>query len=108
MKIVHFEKMKAFSSEKMKKTNLFNTDRLFCDLYCFEPGQVQKVHAHDGEDKVYTVLEGTGTFQVGEDVETIAAGSSILAPAGQPHGVSNTSGNRLVVLVFMAPRPHHG
>jgi len=108
MNIASFEKMKAFSPEKMKKTNLFNTDRLFCDLYCFEPDQHQKVHAHNGEDKIYTVLEGEGRFQVGEEIETVSAGSSVLAPAGEPHGVTNTSGARLVVLVFMAPKPHHG
>ncbi len=108
MNIANFEKMKTFSPEKMKKTNLFNTEHLFCDLYCLEPDQSQKVHAHTGEDKVYTVLEGEGRFQVGEEIETVSAGSSVLAPAGQEHGVSNTSGKRLVVLVFMAPKPHHG
>ncbi len=107
MNIVAFEKMKTFSSEKMKKINLFNTDRMFCDLYCFEPDQFQKVHAHEGEDKVYTVLEGEGYFQVGEEVETVQAGASILAPAGFPHGVTNNSGKQLVVLVFMAPKPQH-
>lgn len=108
MDIASFEKMKAFSPEKMKKTNLFKTDRMFCDLYCLEPDQFQKVHAHAGEDKIYTVIEGEGRFQVGEETENVSAGSSVLAPAGQPHGVTNASGKRLVVLVFMAPKPHHG
>lgn len=108
MNIATFEKMKAFSPEKMQKTNLFGTERMFCDLYCFEPGQFQKVHAHKGEDKVYCVLEGEGTFQVGEEKESVGAGSAILAPAGLPHGVINPSGARLVVLVFMAPKPSHG
>lgn len=107
MKIATFEKMKIFSPEKMKKTNLFNTDHMFCDLYCFEPNQAQKVHVHEGEDKIYTVLEGEGSFQVGEEIETVVAGSSVLAPAGQSHGVTNTSKKRLVLLVFMAPKPHH-
>lgn len=108
MKIATFEKMKVFSPEKMKKVNLFTTERLFCDLYCLEPDQFQKVHAHAGEDKVYTVLEGEGRFQVGEETETVSAGSSVLAPAGQVHGVTNISGKRLLILVFMAPKPHHG
>ncbi|MFQ5589064.1 MAG: cupin domain-containing protein [Nitrospiria bacterium] len=108
MDIKTFEKMKVFSAEKMKKTNLFGTERMFCDLYCFEPDQFQKVHSHKGEDKIYAVLEGEGTFQVGEDTETVGAGSAILAPAGLPHGVTNRSGARLVVLVFMAPKPSHG
>jgi len=30
-----------FSPEKMKKNGVFETDRFFCDTYCFEPGQEQ-------------------------------------------------------------------
>ncbi len=107
MQIATIEKMKAFSSEKMKKTNLFNTDRMLSDLYCFEPGQTQKAHAHAGEDKIYFVLEGEGVFQVDEDEETISKGSAVIAPAGSVHGVSNRSSESLVCLVFMAPKPSH-
>ncbi|HZR47407.1 MAG TPA: cupin domain-containing protein [Candidatus Manganitrophaceae bacterium] len=91
----------------MKKTNLFDTERMFCDLYCFEPGQTQKPHAHDGEDKVYYVVEGEGLFRVGNEERSIKAQSVVLAPAGVEHGVTNRSSQRLVVLVFMAPKPHH-
>ena len=31
-----------FGPEKMTKVNLFESSRMFCDLYCLEPGQVQK------------------------------------------------------------------
>ncbi len=58
----HFADVHAqarFAAEKMKKNNLFTTDRLFCDVYCFEPGQEQQAHSHAGSDKVYYVLSGT-------------------------------------------------
>jgi quercetin dioxygenase-like cupin family protein len=99
--------IKAFSPEKMKKINLFDAKHLFCDLYCFEPGQVQKPHAHEGEDKIYYVLEGKGKFRVGADERELAAQSIVLAPAGVEHGVSNPGAERLTLLVFMAPPPHH-
>ena len=54
----------SFSEEKMQKNALFDSPRLFYDLYCLLPGQSQKVHAHEGSDKVYYVLEGTGRFTV--------------------------------------------
>jgi mannose-6-phosphate isomerase-like protein (cupin superfamily) len=107
MQVLNIEKMKSFTSEKMKKTNLFDTERMFCDLYCFEPGQAQKPHAHEGEDKVYYVLEGEGLFRVGEEEQSVKAQSIVLAPAGVDHGVTNRSAGRLVVLVVMAPKPHH-
>lgn len=96
-----------FSAEKMKKNGVFETDRFFCDTYCFEPGQEQSPHTHDGQDKVYYVLEGKGSFTVGDEVKELGAGEIALAPAGQNHGVANRSGQRLVTLVFVTPKPHH-
>jgi len=96
-----------FSAEKMKKNGIFETDRFFCDLYCFEPGQVQSPHAHQGADKVYYVLKGKGVFQVGEEERELGEGEIALAASGQKHGVTNRSGERLVVLVYMAPKPGH-
>ena len=61
----HVFSQKAFNEQKMQKVNLFETARMFCDLYCFEPGQEQKTHTHAGADKIYYVLEGRGTFHIG-------------------------------------------
>jgi hypothetical protein len=33
-----------FSSEKLVKVPLFDSDRMFFDVYCVGPGQAQKVH----------------------------------------------------------------
>ena len=95
----------AFSSEKMKKVNLFTTDRMFCDVYCFEPGQAQTPHMHTGSDKIYYVLEGRATIRMGQETRELGAGDIAMAPSGAEHGVSNTSADQLTVLVFMAPRP---
>jgi quercetin dioxygenase-like cupin family protein len=99
--------LKQFSAEKMKKNGVFETDRFFCDTYCFEPGQEQSPHTHGGEDKVYYVLEGKGVFTVENEERELGAGEIVLAPAGQKHGVANRSQQRLVTLVFMTPKPHH-
>ncbi len=105
MKIVSLKDFKTFSDEKMKKLNVFETPRFFCDVYCFEPGQVQKVHAHGDQDKLYFVLEGQGTFQVGVESQVLGEGQGTMAPAGEEHGVMNHTEQRLRVLVFMAPNP---
>ncbi|MGE5218973.1 MAG: cupin domain-containing protein [Chloroflexota bacterium] len=96
-----------FSAEKMKKNGVFETERFFCDTYCFEPGQEQSPHTHAGQDKVYYVLEGRGVFKVGDDERELGAGEIALAPAGQNHGVANRGRERLVTLVFVTPRPQH-
>ena len=96
-----------FSTEKMKKNGVFETERFFCDTYCFEPGQSQSPHTHANEDKVYYVLEGRGWFTVGDEERELGPGEIALAPAGQGHGVDNRSQQRLVTLVFVTPKPHH-
>ena len=95
----------AFSEEKMEKNALFDSPHLFYDAYCLLPGQSQKVHAHEGSDKVYYVLRGTGRFTVGEDERDLGEGNAVIARAGDPHGVRNETQDDLILLVTMAPRP---
>jgi len=97
-----------FAAEKMQKVALFESGRFFCDLYCLAPGQSQRVHSHAESDKVYYVLSGRATIQVGEEAGEAEAGVAVLAPAGLPHGVDNRSGAPATLLVFMAPKPEHG
>jgi quercetin dioxygenase-like cupin family protein len=97
-----------FAAEKMQKVVLFDSERCFCDLYCLAPGQSQRVHSHAGSDKVYYVLSGRATIQVGDEVEDAESGVAVLAPAGMPHGVDNRSGAPVTLLVFMAPKPERG
>ena len=96
----------SFSEGKMKKNSLFDSPHLFYDAYCLLPGQAQKVHAHEGSDKVYYVLRGTGRFTVGEEEEEdLGEGHAVIARAGNPHGVRNETQENLVLLVTMAPKP---
>lgn len=95
----------SFNPDKMVKNSLFDSKCMFYDVYCLEPGQFQKVHAHGGSDKIYLVLEGVGTFTIGEEEATHGAGMAVLARAGVPHGVRNEGPERLKALVVMAPRP---
>lgn len=95
-----------FAPEKMQKINLFETRNFFCDVYCLEPGQEQKAHAHSDEDKIYFVLSGRGMFQVDEAFNELGEQQIVFAPAGSVHGVKNTSDERLTLLVFMTPNPN--
>jgi mannose-6-phosphate isomerase-like protein (cupin superfamily) len=104
----HFAEVRAhvqFSAEKMKKNNLFTTERLFCDVYCFEPGQEQAAHTHSGSDKVYYVLEGTARIRIGTEEREVGPGTAALAPSEVPHAIKNAGAGRLQVFVLMAPKP---
>ena len=97
--------VRRFDAAKMQKLTLFETARFFCDVYCLEPGQSQKAHAHAGSDKVYAVLEGAVVAEIAGEVRELQAGEAVLAEAGSEHGIVNRSQSRAAVLVFMAPKP---
>jgi mannose-6-phosphate isomerase-like protein (cupin superfamily) len=103
MKVINLSDYQQFAVEKMKKNNIFQTSRFFCDIYCFEPGQEQKGHVHGEQDKVYLVLEGQGRFKVGTEECVLEPGQGTIAPASEEHGVVNHTSGRLKVLVFVAP-----
>jgi quercetin dioxygenase-like cupin family protein len=103
-----FATARRFDASKMQKLSLFETERFFCDVYCLLPGQEQKLHAHEGSDKVYAVIEGTVEVSVGAETRTLAQGEAALAPAGKEHAVANRSGAPAALLVFLAPPPSHG
>ena len=90
-------------AEKFYKTTLWQGEHCMVGLNCLETGQTQKTHAHDGADKFYFVLEGSGKFTVGDEERVAETGSLVVAPAGIPHGVTNNCSERLSLLVAIAP-----
>ncbi|MEX2671767.1 MAG: cupin domain-containing protein [Phycisphaeraceae bacterium] len=97
-----------FGDEKMRKVNLFESPRMFCDVYCLKPGQAQKDHDHAANDKVYHTLTGKPTVRIGEETRELPAGQTAVAPAGVIHGVRNDSDENVTLLVMMAPHPSLG
>ena len=97
---------RRFAADKMQKVNLFETPQMFCDVYCLEPGQAQKVPTHAGATKFYYVFAGEGTSTLGDAVSTLGPGGMAWSAPDEPHGVENRSDEKLVVLVSMAPNPN--
>ena len=89
--------------EKFYKTTLWQGEHVMIGMNCLEPQQTQSIHAHQGADKFYFVLEGTGLFTIGDTERAAAAGQLVVAPAGVSHGVTNSGTERLSLLVAIAP-----
>ncbi|MFT7676668.1 MAG: quercetin dioxygenase-like cupin family protein [Planctomycetota bacterium] len=98
--------VRGFAAEKLQKHNLFETEQMFCDVYCLEPGQAQKVHSHQGATKFYYVMQGTGVFTSGEEERELGPGGLSWSVPDEPHGVRNDTEEPLVLLVSMAPNPN--
>ncbi|GAA6743114.1 cupin domain-containing protein [Thermus antranikianii] len=105
MEIKDLKSLVQYNPEKMAKIPVFSSDKMFFDLYALLPGQAQKVHAHEGSDKVYYVLEGEVVVRIGDEEALLVPGMAALARSGEAHGVRNESANPALLLVVMAPRP---
>jgi mannose-6-phosphate isomerase-like protein (cupin superfamily) len=98
---------RSFRADRMARIGLATTERAQLDLYCLEPGQEQRPHAHADQDKIYVVLEGEGAAVLGAEETALEAGDAVVARAGTPHGLRNTGPGRLVALVMVTPPPPH-
>jgi len=96
-----------FQPDKLAKIALAATGRFQLDLYCVAPGQAQKPHVHEAQDKLYYVLRGTGRFSLSGKEEPLGEGEALVARAGVEHGLINDGPNQLVVLVVVVPPPTH-
>ena len=95
----------AWCADRMGKATIFESARLLVGLNAFEPGQSHALHAHQGMDKVYHVLEGQGVFLLEGRELQMSAGDLLVAPEGVAHGVRNSGSGRLLVLAVLAPAP---
>ena len=106
MDVFKLAELARYQPDKMAKVDVASSKHLICGLNCFEPGQVQKAHAHKGADKLYVVLEGSGEFSVGAEKRTLSAGELLYVPEDLEHGVANTGSGRLAVLIVITPNFH--
>lgn len=79
------------------------------DRYCvsewwLEPGRTGPgPHAHEANEELFYVLEGTMTFQAGEELVDAAAGAFLRIPAGVVHDFRNRGDARAGVLNVFIP-----
>ena len=95
-----------FAPDRMAKTTVGQGEYLFAGLNAFEAGQEHAPHVHEGQDKLYIVLEGSGMVNVGEEAKILSAGDAAFAPSGVLHSIRNPGPHRLVVMAVLAPPPH--
>lgn len=101
-----FEALQTFSQSGFVRKRIWQTDKLHCNLYCFEPGQQNSLHRHPESDEVVLCLEGEGIIVVGTEQRAIKAGETVLVPMNTPHGYINTSrDSRMIISVVQCPLP---
>ena len=78
---------RKFSPEKLSKISLFESEKMFCDVYAVSAGQEQKPHTHEGCDKIYYVIEGCGLFKIGGELREVGEKNVVYVPSGVEHSV---------------------
>jgi uncharacterized cupin superfamily protein len=79
------------------------------NLIRLRPGQVGRIHAHDTQEEVYLVLEGTLTLATGEDdSQPLRAGQLARVAPDVRRQLRNESGDPLYVLALGGATEHVG
>ena len=102
---INWREHTGVNAGKFYKRTLWQGAHLMTGLNCLEPNQTQSAHAHADADKFYFVLEGCGRFRIGGEEREAETGMLIIAPAGIEHEVTNIGGERLSLLIAIAPGP---
>mgnify|MGYP003334436671 CR=1 FL=1 len=70
-----------------------------------KPGQRIAPHVHPGGQDTWTVISGTGEYQVDASGKTmpISAGDIAIAPTGAVHGLVNTGAEDFVFVSVVCP-----
>jgi uncharacterized cupin superfamily protein len=97
---------KGFQAQFGSFSHLIGSKPMGVSLTVVEPGQKAfPMHNHHVTAEMFFIVEGEGTYRVGENSYPVAQGDVIAAPPGGPetaHQISNTGSQTLRYLSFSA------
>ncbi len=102
MEVLDLKKLIKFYPDKISREMLADKPEMRIALMCLEPGQKLNPHKAPLRLLMY-VVEGKGTFKVGD--ESIEADEKTCIPCEPmvPHGFTADKGERLVVMAVVTP-----
>ncbi len=95
MDIVNAIAKARFSAARPQHVQLHHDDNLTVELLCLEVGQSATVAA----GRVYYVITGRAELTTADESCELPTGQLVVGETGDKHKISNTSENRLLVLV---------
>jgi mannose-6-phosphate isomerase-like protein (cupin superfamily) len=84
---------------------LFERGQLEVELYQPQDVDAQQPHRRD---EIYIVVDGSGTFVIGNDRLTFGPGDFLFAPAGTPHRFEFFSQGLTLWVIFYGPEGGEG
>lgn len=102
MNILDLKKLIKFYPDKISREMLDDKPEMRIALMCLEPGQKLDPHKAPMRLLMY-VVEGKGTFTVGDDKIEADEKTCITCDPMVQHGFSADRGERLVVMAIVTP-----
>jgi mannose-6-phosphate isomerase-like protein (cupin superfamily) len=103
--------MRAWSARDLAKARegshgpyleLLREQSLSVGLYILPSGAVDHQEPH-GEDEIYVVLSGRGSFSADEEVRHVGPGDVLFVPARQPHRFHDITDELRLAVIFAPP-----
>lgn len=100
--LANFDRLK-----KAPMQNFFTNSHFNVFVNFWEPGQANVKHYHREADNVVILLEGKGSFLVGEETQELGAVSFVHVPKGVVHHFKNSGSGRMVTVHIYGPALTH-
>jgi quercetin dioxygenase-like cupin family protein len=94
-----------FSPDGVRRETVFETERLWMQVLCFERNQHVGPMEDPGADALFTVLAGEAVFLVDRRRRRLRQWEAVLVQAGSSVSVTNASVDPLVLLLVASPPP---
>ncbi len=94
-----------FSADGVRRETVFETDRLWTQVLCFERNQTIGPITDPDSDGIFLVVAGEAVFLVDGKRKRLEQWGTVLVPAGAEVTVTNASVDPLVLYLMTAPPP---
>ncbi len=91
------------AGRKAPMQNFFSNGNFNFFVNFWEPGQENLKHYHHKADNVVVLLQGKGTFLLGDETKELEAVSFIHVPKGVVHHFKNTGSGQMVTIHIYGP-----
>jgi mannose-6-phosphate isomerase-like protein (cupin superfamily) len=94
-----------FSRDGVRRETVFESDRLWTQVLCFERNQSIGPITDPESDGVFLIVAGEAVFQVNGKRKRLDQWEMVMVPAGAAVTVTNASVDPLVLFLTTAPPP---
>ncbi len=81
METLSLDNLIEFDGDRRIRKRLIISDLIESELVCYEPGQSTVEHHHVGQDEIFYIVDGSGTFTVDGEIVPPEPGQTVTVTA---------------------------